>query len=212
MKISSHQPDPLQHHRASAFTLLEMMVSVGIFLGILVGVMVGLQIFGLRVYTLSATKLSATADARKTLNELRADIRSAKLVFVGTYTNNTFSRISNGLPQIGNALEIYSADTNDEPDQVPVIYYKNPSGSANALYSASNDVVSELADYVTNYDVFAAEDYMTNILTSYDNNPVIRITLQFYQWEYPLGIVGTNGVNAYNFYRLQARVSRRAKE
>jgi type II secretory pathway pseudopilin PulG len=212
MKISSHQPDPLQHHQTSAFTLVEMMISVGIFLGILVGVMVGLQIFGLRVYTLSATKLSATADARKTLNELRAHIRSAKLVYVGTYTNSAFSRISNGLPQIGNALEIYSADTNDEPDQVPVIYYKNSSGSANALYSTSNDVVSELANYVTNYDVFAAEDYMTNILTSYDNNPVIRVTLQFYQWEYPLGIVGTNGINAYNFYRLQARVSRRAKE
>ena len=161
------------------------MVGVGIFLGIFIGVMVGLQIFGLRVYTLAATKLSATADARKTLNALREEIRSAKMVYVGTYANGAFSRIANGLPQTGNALEIYSADTNDMPGTMPVVYYQSSSGSTNALYSVSNNVVSMMANYVTNYYVFTAEDYQTNTLTSYDNNPVIRVTLQFYQWEYP---------------------------
>ncbi|HTX20345.1 MAG TPA: hypothetical protein VMD27_00590 [Candidatus Aquilonibacter sp.] len=212
MKTSFNQPRLRQHRPTSAFTLVEMMVSVGIFLGIFIGVMVGLQIFGLRVYTLAATKLSATTDARQTLNALRADIRSAKLVYVGIYTNNTFSRISNSLPQTGNALEIYFADTNDDPGQVPVIYYQNSSGSSNALYSANDGTVSLLANYVTNYYVFTAEDYQANVLTSYENNPVIRVTLQFDQWEYPIGFVGTNAINAYNFYRLQTLVSRRAKE
>ncbi|HEY5043938.1 MAG TPA: hypothetical protein VIK53_18350 [Verrucomicrobiae bacterium] len=189
-----------------------MMVGIGIFLGIFIGVMVGLQLFGLRVYTLAATKLSATEDARKALNALRTDIRSAKIVYVGTYAHGGFSRIANGQPQTGNALEVYAADTNDVPNELPVVYYQAASGSANALYSVSNQVARVLANYVTNYYCFTAEDYQTNILTSYDNNPVIRVTLQFYKWEYPLGFVGTNGVNAYNFYRLQTRVSRRAKE
>ena len=49
-------------------------------------------------------------------------------------------------------------------------------------------------------------------MTSYDNNPVIHVTLQFNQWEYPIAFVGSNAINAYNFYRLQTRVSRRARE
>ncbi|HUB87237.1 MAG TPA: hypothetical protein VMB22_05050 [Verrucomicrobiae bacterium] len=205
-------PNPSSRCRTAAFTLVEMMVSVGIFLGILVGAMVALQVFGLRVYTLGATKLNATADARKTLNDLRDQIRSAKQVFVGDYTNDAFSRISNGLAQTGNALEIFATDTNDTPDEVPTIYYQQTVGSSNALFSVSNSVVSLLADYVTNYDVFTAEDYQANVLTSYDNNPVIRVTLEFDQWEYPIGFVGTNALNAFDFYRLQTRVSRRTKE
>jgi type II secretory pathway pseudopilin PulG len=212
--MKSFHPQPIQPRprRTAAFTLVEMMIGVGIFLGIFIGVMVGLQIFGLRVYTLSATKLSATADARRTLNTLREQIRSARLVYVGTYTNGAFSRIANGQPQTGNALELYSVGTNDMTiSSTPVIYYQDSSSATNALYDVNNGVVSLLADYVTNYDVFTAEDYQASTLTSYDNNPVIRVTLQFYQWEYPLGFVGTSGVNAYNFYRLQTRVSPRCK-
>jgi type II secretory pathway pseudopilin PulG len=218
MKPACTQPDKPRPRRKAAFTLVEMMVGTGIFLGIFIGVMVGLQIFGLRVYTLAATKLSATADARQALNALRNQIRSAMLVYVGAYsTTGGFSRIANGLPQTGNALELYFG-TNDMTLNTisvlstnPVIYYQNSSSATNALFSVSNNVVSLLANYVTNYDVFTTEDYQTNVLTVYDNNPVIRVTLQFYQWEYPLGVVGTNGVNAYNFYRLQTRISPRCK-
>ena len=212
MKTNSRWHTPLRPRRISAYTLVEVMVGVGIFLGIFVGVMVGLQIFGLRVYMLAATKLSATADARKTLNALHAQVRSAKTVYVGTYANGAFSRITNGLPQTGNALEIYFADPTNMVAPAPVIYYQDSSGATDALYSVSNGQVKVMANYMTNYYAFAAEDFQTNLLTSYNNNPVIRITLRFYQWEYPLGFVGTNGINAYNFYRLQTRISRRAKE
>lgn len=205
---------PQRKHSAprnrTGFTLVELMMGVGLFLVVFVGVMVGLQIFGLRVYTLSATKLTATADARKSLNMLRWQIRSAKVVQVGNYTNGLFSRIANGLPQTGNALEIYFNGTNDEPNQIPVIFYQD-ADSAN-LYSSSNGTVQLLAGYVTNQYVFTAEDYQANTLASYDNNPVIRVTLQFYQWQYPIGFIGTNALNAYNHYRLQTRISRRLKE
>jgi type II secretory pathway pseudopilin PulG len=198
--------------RSSAFTLLETMVSIGIFMGIFVGVMVGLQVFGLRVYALAATKLSATADGRKTLNSMREAVRSAKTVYVGTYTNGVFSRITNGLPQTGNALQIYYADPAGAAGTNPVVYYQKSSNVTNALFRVGNDGVKLMANYLTNYYVFTAEDFQAKVLTSYDNNPVIRIALQFYQWEYPIGFVGTNGINAYNFYRLQTRVSRRAKD
>lgn len=197
--------------RTVAFTLVEMMVGMGIFIGVFVGVMVGLQVYGLKVYTLAATKLSATADARKSLNLLRTQIRSSKTVYVGNYDHGKFSRIANNLPQAGNALEIYFAGTNGEPGDIPVVYYQNSSGSDNALYSVTNNAVTMLANYVTNNIVFTAEDYQANVLTTYDNNPVIRVTLNFYQWEFPVGFIGTNALNAYNFYRLQTRISRRAR-
>lgn len=200
---------PARHHKIG-FTLVELMMGVGMFLAVVVGVMVGLQVFGLRVYTLSATKLTATADARKSLNMLRWQIRSAKVVQVGNYTNGLFSRIADGRPQTGNALEVYFNGTNNEPNQIPVVYYQDP-GSAE-LYSSSNGMAQLLASYVTNQHVFTAEDYQANTLTSYDNNPVIRVTLKFYQWQYPIGFIGTNALNAYNHYRLQTRISRRLKE
>jgi hypothetical protein len=146
------------------------------------------------------------------LNSLREAIRSSKTVYVGTYTAGIFSRITNGLPQTGNALQIYYADPTGVSGTNPVIYYQQSSTATNALFRAGNDGVKRMANYLTNYYVFTAEDFQAKVLTSYDNNPVIRITLQFYQWEYPIGFVGTNGVNAYDFYRLQTRVSRRAKD
>ncbi|HEX5397600.1 MAG TPA: hypothetical protein VFY06_00940 [Verrucomicrobiae bacterium] len=210
-RLAPH-PRPREGRRTAAFTLVEMMISVGLFLGILTGLIVGIQIFGMRVYTLAATKLTATEDARKTLNVLRNQIRSAKLVYVGTYANSAFSRIPDDLPQTGNALEIFFTGTNGTPGARPVVYYQTTSGSTTGIFSVSNGVTSLMANYVTNYYVFTAEDYQANTLTTYDNNPVIRVTMQFYQWEYPIGVVGTNGVNAYNYYRLQTRISRRAKE
>lgn len=206
---SSGQP----RRRTTAFTLVELMVGMGIFVGILVGAIVGLQLFGLRVYTLAATKLTATADARKSLNALREHIRSAKRVYVGNYTKDQFSIIPDGQPQTGNALEIYFTKTNTPTSDTPVIYYQSSQGGKHpGLYSISNSVVTRLAEYITNYYVFTAEDFQAQTLDNYDNNRVIRVTLQFYQWEYPIGMIGTNGVNAYNFYRLQTRITRRTKQ
>jgi hypothetical protein len=75
-------------------------------------------------------------------------------------------------------------------------------------------VTNVLVNYLTNYYVFQAEDYLGNFLTNmvaYQNNGVIHITLQFDQWEYPVGFVGGNAVNAYDYYQLSTRVTRRCK-
>lgn len=212
MKTGIHFSSASQPRRTPAFTLTELMVSMSIFVGILVGTTIALQLFGEKVYILAATKMAATADARKSLNSLRSHVRSAKEVYVGDYTNNNFSLIPSGHLQTGNALELYYLNTNDQVSDTPVIYYQSSEGTHSALYCLSNQVVTKLANYVTNYDVFRAEDYQGQIMSTHVNNRVICITLHFYQWEYPIGIIGTNGLNAYNFYRLQTRVTRRAKE
>lgn len=68
-----------------------------------------------------------------------------------------------------------------------------------------------IGTYITNQAVFTATDYTgTNIMTNNVNNRVIQITLYFSQWEYPIAVIGSNDINAYEYYRLQTRVTRRA--
>ena len=71
MKLFSNIQARTQRTNISAFTLVEMMVSVVVFLFIFIGVMVAIQVFGLRIYTLAATKLSATAGARQAVRIAR---------------------------------------------------------------------------------------------------------------------------------------------
>jgi Tfp pilus assembly protein PilW len=196
----------------SGFTLVEMMITVMIFTFVVIAV-IGLQLVTMRVYTLGATMLSATTNGRQTMNALRDKIRSAKNVYVGTFTptnNASFVQVPNGLPQTGNALEITytnNAGTNFE------VFYQDPSltnicGFSNNVATAYNNTpITVLANYVTNYYCFHAEDYQGDVLTNYQNNPVIHVVMQFYQWEY-----GGSAANAYNSYVLNARVSRRARQ
>lgn len=203
MKIVASSPGP----NLRAFTLPEIMIVAAIF-SFLVAGMISVQLFGMRVYTLAATKLTATADSRETMNAMRDSIRSANLIMVGTVSNGAFAQIPTGLPQAGSALAIQYTNafvTNY------LVFYRDLSSPSNTLCCLTNGVSTILAKFVTNSVVFDAEDYQGNILTNYQNNPVIRITLQFYQWEYPIALIGTNSVNAYNFYQLRTRIARREK-
>jgi type II secretory pathway pseudopilin PulG len=210
MKIPLHNPDRLVCRGTAGFTLVEMMVSATIFMAIYVGVMVAIQIFGMRVMTLAQTKLSATTGARKTLDAMRDSIRSATFVYVGTYTTNAgFAQAPLNSLQTGNALQVVYTNNIDTTN----IYYQDSTQATNLMCSVSNGVVTVLAKYVTNYYCFTAEDYQTNVLVNYQNNPVIHVVLNFSQWEYPMAYIGgaSNAANAYDYYRLQTRICRRSK-
>jgi len=193
--------------RSTAFTLPEMMIVVAIF-SMVVAAMVSLQLFASRIYLLAGTKISATSEGRKTMDVMRDRIRSANVVMVGTYLTNKFTQISNGFPQIGSALAVQYTNAGSTNY---LIFFKHPTDPRNILCSVSNGTPVILAKYVTNSVCFQAEDYRGNVLTNYQNNPVIRINLQFSQWEYPIAVIGTNSVNAYDFYQLRTRIARREK-
>jgi type II secretory pathway pseudopilin PulG len=216
MKLLLNIPARSKQNHITGFTLVETMVSVWIFLIIFVGVMVMLQVFGLRVYTLGATKLSATAGAVKVLNHIRDDIREAKTTYVGNVTGgdpSTFTNPPTGLNQ-GNALQIYPIT-----DQVPpyTVYFLDTSTATNYLKMATTtDGITfstvSLASYITNQIVFDSENFQGTVQTTAGlaNNRVIRMELDFYQWEYPIGYVGgVNGLNAYDYYKLTTKVTRR---
>ena len=200
----------------SAFTLVEMVISVGVYLTVFIGVMVAIQVFALRVYTLAATKLSATEYGMKAMNQIRADIQQAKTLQVGRLLTvgdpTSFTAFSGTNLAQGGALQVFQT-TNSVPYTT---YYLDTSTTTNYLKAYmvdSNNAARTtiLVAYLTNTIVFNAEDFQGNVITNNPaNNQVYRMVLQFYQWEYPIGYIGGHGFNAYDFYQLRTRVCRRA--
>ncbi len=89
--------------------------------------------------------------------------------------------VLNGLRQ-GNALQIYpTTDTN-----VFIRYYLDPASHCLIRTTSGGGQVEVLAPYLTNRIAFIAEDYAGHTLTNDQNNRVIRMVLDFYQWEFPV--------------------------
>jgi type II secretory pathway pseudopilin PulG len=206
-------PLPARRKAVAGFTLVETMIALTIFI-VVIGGMVAVQIFGLRVYTLAATKLMATTAGRETLNAMRDQIRASQQTYVGTFSNGVFTQAV-GL-QIGNALQLFT--TTNTASTNFLVFYQDPSTNAVFCFSNANPANKwVLAQYMTNYYCFDAEDYRfymypTNILTNYMNNPVIGVTMSFSQWEYPIGYIGGQAANAYDYYYLRTHITRRCKQ
>jgi type II secretory pathway pseudopilin PulG len=204
----------LSRARVSGFTMVEMCVVMALFSFLMIAI-VAIQFFAAHVYTLAATKLTATASGRKVMNDIRDQVRGADDVEVGIYdpVGNTFANIPIGTPQIGNAIVIYTNNPNGQNTNYAIIYFVNTLASnVCSVQSISNNVqTSTLANniivWITNYYAFDAEDCSNNILTTYENNRLIHVKFQFSQWEYPLAGVG--GGAMYDYYQLQTRVAPR---
>jgi type II secretory pathway pseudopilin PulG len=210
MKPSLNLPRP----RVAGFTMVEMCVVMALFSFLMIAI-VAIQFFAAHVYTLAATKLTATASGRKVMNVIRDQVRGADDVEVGIYdpVGNTFANIPIGTPQIGNAMVIYTNNPNGQNTNFAIIYFVNTLASnvCSVSYIGTNVQTSTLANniivWITNYYAFDAEDCSNNILTTYVDNRLIHVKFQFCQWEYPLAGVG--GGAMYDYYQLQTRVAPR---
>lgn len=210
----SFRPGPPRAH-LRAFTLVEMMISVGVFLVLFMGAMLAIQIFALRVYSLAEAKLTSTADARKALNAIRDDIREAKTLRVGNCTTNgaaSFSTFSMTNAVQGNSLQIFPT-TNSLPY---TIYYLDTSQATNyrlMQYTVTDNLNTArpktLANYLSNTNIFRAEDFQGNLLTNNLNNQIYDVSLQFYQFEYAARPGSQAAVNA-NHFQLRTKVCRRS--
>ncbi len=189
----------------AGFTLSELMIAMTLFSLVVIAVVYS-HLFGLRMFSITATKLSASTSAREALGKLRDDVRSGKLLYVGNGDSTGFTNIAGNGPREGNALQIYpTVDTNTY-----IRYYLDPTAQVlKRLESGSTQPVT-IARYITNQVAFAAEDFAGNVLTTDQNNRVIHLNLQFYQWEFPVAQAGAGAY--YDYYQLQTRITRRAIE
>jgi prepilin-type N-terminal cleavage/methylation domain-containing protein len=191
--------------RRRAFTLPEIMSVMALF-SLLLLALISSQLMGIKMYRISESKLTATASGRRALDQVRDEIRSGKVLMVGNGSSSTFTPSADNQPNIGNAVQIY-ATTNTNTF---VRYFLDANDDRLKRVKSGSTNVQVIANYVTNDIAFRAEDFRGQVLTNNQNNRVIRMVLEFYQWEFPVATVGTNGL--YDYYRLQTRITRRTIE
>ena len=158
---------------AVAFTFVEL--QIGVVLAVLVvGGMIAANVFGLRMFQHTRVTLSDTDEARRVLGKMREEIRSCSTVYVGSGNYNAFYTIGDNTNQIGTALQIFpGTNTNTY-----LIYYRDSDQSIKR-WSTDQTNVATLAYYVTNLNVFTAQDYKGQALTNNMFTRVIQIILQF---------------------------------
>jgi hypothetical protein len=188
--------------RQAAFTLIEITVTMGLFIFVVAGV-ISSHMFCLRLFQIIKPKLTASDEARATVAKLTEEIRTANRIRIGSGTLSTFAEVSANTPQIGSAIQIYpSTNTNTF-----VRYFWD--ASDNKLKRSTNGASSAwvVANSVSNQLVFTSEDFAGNVLTNNINNRVIGLNLQFYQILYPTVTIGPGGM--YDFYQLRTKITRR---
>ena len=193
---------------AGGFTLVEMMVAMAILM-IAVAALLGAHIMGLKQNQLIESKAGASDSSRRAVSKLPADIRTAKMWFIGNMSGTNFTAISSGRQQ-DTALALCETTNGSQ-----FIYYyfdlsdtNNSNGKLLSTTSTNwNPVI--LASNLINTLYFLAEDYngvvQTNNWTSKSYKNVIHTTLQFRQFQFPTTTVGSNCL--YDFYQLDYRAT-----
>lgn len=200
MKIARHRAKSPE----AAFTLTEMMVTGAIVMMLFAGVITG-HLAGVRMFQLTKAKLGGTDDARTAITRLIDEIRTAKLVKLGTGSANSFTACGVNAAQQGNAIEIYPTTATNNY----VRYFLAGDNTLCRMPSGSN-VTQVLAHYITNQTIFTSESFNGTVLTNNENNRVIGLTLQFYQIQYPVIRIGQG--HLYDFYQLRTKITRRTLE
>jgi Tfp pilus assembly protein PilW len=198
---------PILHPAArsqAGLTLVETLMVAGLFGALVLGLVTS-QVTGLQLFSSTAARLTASHSTRGALNFVRDEIRAAKTVEVGTGNRTSFVRAPQNLQQ-GNAIQIYpTASTNQF-----LRLFVDSEGCTLSRVSSDNPSPVVIATSVTNQVVFFAEDFKGQLLTNNQDNRVIRMLLEFSQWEFPSKGFGSG--SKYDYFRLQTRITRRAIE
>jgi len=194
-----HEPglSPVSTHRA-AFTITELLVAVTI-LTFVVGGVIAANLYGLRMFRISQTKLLASDGARRAIGKMADEIRNADSLYVGNLSNGTFYAIADGAIQAGTSLFI-NPTTNHS--QFILYYINSADNTLRRTTSASNALVA--ARSITNNIAFSAQDCLGNILTnSVQDNRTFHVDLEFYRAKYQ-GVVADS-------FKLESSITRRLK-
>lgn len=182
----------------AAFTLTETLVATAVFSLLTAGLLCA-NLFGLRNFRLTQTKLNVTDQARRIVGTLTDEIRNARTLWVGDVTNGVFVGHLDGEPQTGNGLLIYPT-TNTASY---VLYFVNPSDQTFRRTTSAGGGTTVLASDVANASVFRAQDHLGNVLTNTQNQRVVHTCLEFFESQPELP--------SPDYYKLETSVARRAE-
>jgi prepilin-type N-terminal cleavage/methylation domain-containing protein len=158
------------------FTLPEILIAMTVFL-LVVGAILSANLFGLRMFQMTNTKLRVTQWSRLTIEKLTDQIHGCNsLSILNVDTNGNFTGLLDGETQQGNAIQIYpTANTNNY-----IIYFVNLADQTFRRTTNQTDTGVILADSVTNTLPFSAQNLSGTVLTN-NNNQVIHLILEFHQ-------------------------------
>jgi prepilin-type N-terminal cleavage/methylation domain-containing protein len=207
MKIQLYNQDGarIKGLAQGGYTLPELMVSMVLIL-LVTSAVISTHIFGLRLFEMVKAKLGASDEARAAISAMVAEIRSAKVVRIGTGTLSTFTEVAPNTNQVGNSIQVYSSTNLNSF----VRYYWDDADQKLKRTTNGTSFVRIVANSISNQMVFTSEDFKGNLLTNNENNRVIGLTLQFYQLEFPYVKIGPG--NYYDFYQLRTKITRRTLE
>ncbi|MEI7730196.1 MAG: prepilin-type N-terminal cleavage/methylation domain-containing protein [Verrucomicrobiota bacterium] len=194
-----------RHPALRAFTLVELLVTLGLLSMIMIGITYG-HIMGLKLYELVKAKITAAEMSRRTLNDLVADVRVAKSIQVGDGDSTTFTEKPPDGRQEGGAIQVYF----DVLKSNYTRYYLNTNTSRLFKLPSSSTQPELIAECITNRVIFAVEDSQGNVITNSRNNCVVSLTLQFYQIQYPITVIRPGAY--YDFFQLRTKITRRMHE
>jgi len=190
-------------------TLAEMLVAMGIFSFVVLG-MVYMQMFIMKYDQMTTSQLGASEMSRMSFDDLVNDIRTAWTWAVGTGNQTNFTPVGNSVPQEGNALQLSSTQNTNFFVRYYFITNETSTLTNFMLCRMTNGMSSYtiIAQNLTNNfytNMFIAEDYLGNILSTLRYKYVIHVTLEFCQYQYPLTKVGAGYY--YDDYKMEFRVA-----
>jgi hypothetical protein len=180
----------------NGFTLPEALIAMTVFLFVIGGI-IAANLFGLRMFQITETKLNVTQWSRETIEKITGEVHACNDVQVGNITNGVFEGLLDGETQQGTSLLIYPAANTSNY----IMYFVNTSDQTFQRTTDQTGATEILADSVTNTLPFSARDFSGNILTNSQNNQVIHLTLEVYQ--------PARFMQGADYYKLETSVKQR---
>jgi len=175
LRCAGGDANPDAARRCRAYTLVEMMVALGLFSLVIMGIL-ACHLAGLRFQQLIQPKLLNAAYERKTIGRLIEEVRCANSLQVGTGWLSGFTAVGPTNLQAGNALRIYTSTNLSQ-----YIYYFHDRATATVRrVPLQGNGATIIASAVTNDAIFTMESFAGNALTNSQNNAVMSLLLQFY--------------------------------
>jgi len=195
--------------RCRAMTLVELVVASGVFSLVVLG-LVYVQMFIMKYNELTSGKVGASEMSRMSFNDLVNDVRTSWTWAVGSGDQNTFTPVLNGNPQQGSALQVSRTQNTNQFVRYFFTTKVTPNLTNFMLCRKASDMTNYtvIAQNLTNSlytNMFIAEDYLGNMLTTLRYKYVIHIVLEFCQYQYPLTKVGPGYY--YDDYKMEFRVA-----
>jgi prepilin-type N-terminal cleavage/methylation domain-containing protein len=207
----SGPPDRQRH----GFTLIEIQITMLIFSMVVLAV-VYVNMIGLKLDQLTNSKLGASDDTRRTMGLMSKEMRSATGFAIGNGTGgSTFTQIPGGTTQRGNSLRIYTSQDNSRYVDYFFQAMTLPSGQIEGQLRrryVADTTSTVVAKYLTTNSMFFQEEgFDGTVKTGYDYKSLVHVTLDFYQFQFPMTRVGTGYYyDEYMVdYRLTPHVPRR---